>query len=95
MSEEIRDLFVRRMEIVQEIARLNARQLQDRQRLGGCEVELATCERDAQCDATTLRDARAQVEAMAAQLAAHAEELEAWNARLDDIDRRISGSGMS
>lgn len=92
MSEEIRDLFVRRMEIVQEIARLNARQLRDQQLLGGRQLELASCEENAECDAAVLDAARAEVEATAAQLAADADELETWNARLDEIDRHIAGA---
>ena len=90
-SQDARELFVRRMEIVQEIARLNARQLRDRQVLSGRQLELAAYERDAHCDATALREARAQVEATTARLAEDAVELELWDGRLDDIDRRISG----
>ena len=90
-SQDIRELFVRRMEIVQEIARLNARQLRDQQVLNGRQLELATCERDADCDSATLHEARELVEATTARLVEDADELELWNGRLDDIDRRISG----
>lgn len=91
-GQDIRELFVRRMEVVQEIARLNARQLRDQQLLGGCQLELAACEQNAECDPATLHAARAEVEATAAQLATDAEELEAWNARLEEIDRHIAGA---
>lgn len=90
MSEQIRDLFARRMEIVQEIARLNARQLHDQQMLGGRQLELAACEENAQCDTATLHAARAQVEETVAQLATDTDELDAWHARLDEVDRRIA-----
>ncbi|HEY9216226.1 MAG TPA: hypothetical protein VIQ29_25645 [Ancylobacter sp.] len=90
-SQDARELFVRRMEIVQEIARLNARQLHDQQILSGRQLELAAYERDADGDTATLCEARAQVEATTARLAEDAVELELWDGQLDDIDRRISG----
>ena len=95
-SPAIHELFMLRMRIVQEISRLNSRQLYDRQVFGGCEMEVLRCERDASPDGASpdeaLVAARERVEAARLALLACDEELADWHARLDELDRRIAGS---
>jgi hypothetical protein len=97
-TQELRALLGRRLEIVQEIARLNARQLQNRQILSGFELEMMLCERDLSqagdvpASADRLEQARAQCEAAGARLAEDDRELLGWHRRLDAVDRQISGS---
>lgn len=90
----LHELFMLRMEIVQEIARLNSRQLYDRQLIGGCEVEVMRCERDAALAAATadgaLAAARERYEAALATLQSCEDELASWHARLDELDRKIA-----
>ena len=92
----IHELFMLRMQIVQEISRLNSRQLHGRQVFGGCEMEVLRCERDASPDgssaAEALAAARERFEAARLALRACDEELSDWHARLDELDRRIAGN---
>lgn len=97
-TQQLRSLLGQRLEIVQEIARLNARQLQNRQIFSGLELEVMLCERDLSQAGDTaavadrLEQARAQRDAAEARLAEDHNELVEWHGRLDAVDRRISGS---
>ncbi|MBS7537552.1 hypothetical protein [Ancylobacter lacus] len=97
-SQQLRSLLGERLEIVQEIARLNARQLQNRQIFSGFELEVMLCERDLSqagdmaAVADRLERARAQRDTAEARLAEDDSELMEWHRRLDAVDRRISAS---
>lgn len=97
-TQALRALLGERLEIVQEIARLNARQLQNRQILSGCELEVMLCERDLSQGgnepgrADRLEQARAQCVTAQARLAEDDAELLGWHRRLDAMDQRISES---
>lgn len=97
-TQQLRALLGQRLEIVQEIARLNARQLQNRQILSGFELEVMLCERDlpqggdAAAGAERLAQARAQCGTAEARLAEDESELLEWHRRLDEVDRQISAS---
>ncbi|MFM9860322.1 hypothetical protein RUR49_17825 [Pseudoxanthobacter sp. M-2] len=95
-SPAIHELFMLRMQIVQEISRLNSRHLYDRQVFGGCEMEVLRCERDASPDgsfaAEALATARERFETARLALRVCDEELADWHARLDELDSRIAGS---
>ncbi|WP_428031723.1 hypothetical protein [Ancylobacter sp.] len=95
-TQQLRSLLGQRLEIVQEIARLNARQLQNRQIFSGLELEVMQCERDLLqlADAAAkdgLAAALAQRMAAEARLAEDENELTQWHRRLDAVDRQISG----
>jgi hypothetical protein len=91
----IHELFMLRMQIVQEIASLNSRQLYERQLFGGCEMEVMRCERDASPNVSSadeaLAAARDRFEAARQALRVCEEELAVWHARLDELDRKIAG----
>lgn len=97
-TQQLRSLLGQRLEIVQEIARLNARQLQNRQLFSGLELEVMLCERDLSqagdiaAVADRLEQARAQRDAAEARLADDDSELMEWHRRLDAVDRQISES---
>ncbi|MFT0858668.1 hypothetical protein [Ancylobacter sp. G4_0304] len=97
-TQQLRTLLGQRLEIVQEIARLNARQLQNRQIVSGLELEVMLCERDLSqggdmaAVAGRLEQARVQRDTAEARLAEDESELIEWHRRLDAVDRRISGS---
>jgi hypothetical protein len=92
----VHELFMQRMQIVQEIARLNARQLYDRQVFGGCELDVMRCERDtAQAGVAASADealtaARQRLNEALAALLACDEALAVWHERLADLDRKIA-----
>jgi hypothetical protein len=94
----IHELFMQRMEIVQEIARLNARQLYDRQVFCGCELDVMRCEREAaQADAASSADealaaARERLDEALAALLACDEALAVWHERLAELDRKLAGA---
>lgn len=92
----IHELFMLRMQIVQEIAGLNSRQLYERQVFGGCEMEVMRCEREASPDVSSadeaLAAARDRFEAARQALRTCEEELAVWHARLDELDRKIAES---
>jgi hypothetical protein len=92
----IHELFMQRMQIVQEIAGLNSRQLYERQVFGGCEMEVMRCEREASPGVSltdeALAAARDRFEAARKALRTCEEELAVWHARLDELDRKIAGS---
>ncbi len=92
----IHELFMLRMQIVQEIAGLNSRQLYERQVFGGCEMEVMRCEREASPDVPSadeaLAAARDRFEAARLALLTCEEELAVWHARLDELDRQIAES---
>jgi hypothetical protein len=96
--QDLRALLIERLDIVQEIARLNARQLQNRQSFGGFELEIMQCERDMPRtgDAAELAEhlalLRAQLDEAATRLANDDTELMEWNSRLDALDQRL-GAG--
>ncbi|GAB4065589.1 hypothetical protein KHC28_03415 [Ancylobacter sonchi] len=96
--QQLRTLLGERLEIVQEIARLNARQLQNRQVFSGLELEVMRCERDVSRSgdmaavADRLEQARAQRDRAEARLVEDDHELLEWQRRLDVVDRRISRS---
>ncbi len=95
-TSRLQSLLGHRLAIVQEIARLNARQLQNRQVFSGLELEVMLCERGlAQPDDPAATDrlaaALAQREAAEARLADDESELVEWHERLDAVDREISG----
>ncbi|MDQ0348753.1 hypothetical protein [Ancylobacter vacuolatus] len=95
-TQHLRALLGKRLEMVQEIARLNARELQNRQIVSGLELEVMLCERDlsqgedAPATAQRLAQARAQYDATQARLADDARDLMEWHGQLDALDREIS-----
>ncbi len=95
-AQRLRALLGRRLEMVQEIARLNARQLQNRQIVSGLELEVMLCERgpapgeDASAAAQRLAEARAQCDAVLARLDDDARDLMESHGQLDALDREIS-----
>lgn len=97
-TQQLRSLLGERLEIVQEITRLNARQLQNRQLFSGLELEVMLCERDlaqaggAAAAADRLEQARTQRDTAEARLAEDDRELMESHRRLDAVDRRISES---
>lgn len=94
-TQHLRSLLGARLEIVQQIGRLNARQMRNQQIFGGLELEMMQCERDlSQSDDTRaaadrLEQVRAQRDATAAQLAEDDRELLDWHGRLDALDLQI------
>ena len=96
--QDLRALLIERLDIVQHVARLNARQLQNRQSLGGIELEIMQCERDMPRTgdvaelAERLGHLRTQLDRTDARLADDDTELSEWNSRLDALDRRL-GAG--
>ncbi|WP_018391475.1 hypothetical protein [Ancylobacter sp. FA202] len=94
-TQRLRALLGKRLELVQEIARLNARQLKNRQILGGVELEVMQCERDLSpgedaAVADRLAQARAQCDAVLARLDEDARDLMESHGQLDALDREIS-----
>ena len=95
-TQHLRALLGKRLEVVQEIARLNARQLQNRQIASGLELEVMLCERnlsqgeDAAAAAQRLAEARAQYATAEVALAEDARDLIEWHGQLDALDREIS-----
>lgn len=91
-TNPLQELLIRRLAVVQEIARLNARQLHNRQLLCGCEMELVLAERGAGPGDEALLRAQIAMDEAVTRLGADDEELALWQARLDDIDRRIAAT---
>lgn len=93
-TQHLRALLGKRLEVVQEIARLNARQLQNRQIASGLELEVMLCERDLSrgedAAAQRLAEARAQHATAEVALAEDARDLMEWHGQLDALDREIS-----
>ncbi|WP_425105084.1 hypothetical protein [Ancylobacter sp.] len=94
-TQRLRALLEKRLEIVQQIGRLNARQLKNRQIFSGLDLEVMRCERDLlqRVDAAVtdgLADVRLQYGAALAALAEDERDLMEWYGRLDALDREIS-----
>lgn len=95
-TQHLRALLGKRLEVVQEIARLNARQLQNRQIVSGLELEMMLCERDlTQTEdgvgpSHRLAEARARYDAAQVALDEDERDLMQWHGRLDELDREIS-----
>lgn len=100
-TQRLRTLLGTRLEMVQEIARLNARQLKNQQIVSGLELEAMLCERDlsqgedAPATAQRLAEVRAQTDAAQARLAQDERDLVEGRGQLDALDRDlVEGHGQ-